>query len=40
MTYKGADGRQYVLIAAGGRALRDKRGDQFIAYRLDDRPAP
>jgi quinoprotein glucose dehydrogenase len=39
MTYRGADGRQYVLIAAGGRALRDKRGDQFIAYRLDGPPA-
>jgi membrane-bound PQQ-dependent dehydrogenase (glucose/quinate/shikimate family) len=34
MTYRGADGRQYVLIAAGGRSLRDKGGDHFIAYRL------
>ena len=35
MTYRGADGRQYVVIAAGGKALRDKPGDRIIAYRLD-----
>ena len=35
MTYRGADGRQYVVIAAGGKAMRDKGGDQIIAYRLD-----
>jgi quinoprotein glucose dehydrogenase len=34
MTYLGADGRQYVLIAAGGRSLRTKGGDHFLAYRL------
>jgi membrane-bound PQQ-dependent dehydrogenase (glucose/quinate/shikimate family) len=34
MSYRGRDGRQYVLIAAGGRSLRDKGGDHFIAYRL------
>jgi quinoprotein glucose dehydrogenase len=40
MTFRGADGRQYVLIAAGGRALFDRRGDQLIAYRLEGPPAP
>jgi quinoprotein glucose dehydrogenase len=35
MTYRGADGRQYVVIASGGKALRDKPGDRIIAYRLD-----
>jgi membrane-bound PQQ-dependent dehydrogenase (glucose/quinate/shikimate family) len=35
MTYRGSDGRQYVLIAAGGKALRDKGGDMIVAYRLD-----
>jgi quinoprotein glucose dehydrogenase len=34
MTYKGADGHQYVVIVAGGGSLRDKPGDSFIAYRL------
>jgi quinoprotein glucose dehydrogenase len=34
MSYKGADGRQYVLIAAAGQAMRTKPGDYFIAYRL------
>jgi quinoprotein glucose dehydrogenase len=34
MTYMGTDGRQYVLIAAGGRSLRTKGGDHFLAYRL------
>jgi quinoprotein glucose dehydrogenase len=37
MTYRGADGRQYVLIAAGGRALRDKGGDYLVAYRLGEK---
>ncbi len=34
MTYLGPDGRQYVLIAAGGRSLRTRGGDHFLAYRL------
>jgi quinoprotein glucose dehydrogenase len=34
MTYRGRDGHQYVLIAAGGRSLRDKPGDHIVAYRL------
>ncbi|MES1203467.1 MAG: membrane-bound PQQ-dependent dehydrogenase, glucose/quinate/shikimate family [Pseudomonadota bacterium] len=34
MTYKGADGRQYVLIAAGGQSIRTKPGDAFVAFRL------
>lgn len=34
MTYRGQDGHQYVLIAAGGQSMRDKPGDSFIAYRL------
>lgn len=34
MTYRGADNRQYVVIAAGGRSLRDKGGDHIVAYRL------
>jgi membrane-bound PQQ-dependent dehydrogenase (glucose/quinate/shikimate family) len=34
MTYRGRDGNQYVLIAAGGRSLRDKPGDHIVAYRL------
>jgi quinoprotein glucose dehydrogenase len=36
MTYLGADGRQYVVIAAGGAGkLRTKAGDAFVAFRLD-----
>lgn len=34
MTYIGADGYQYVVIAAGGQSLRTKPGDHLIAYRL------
>ena len=34
MTYLGRDGRQYVVIAAGGRSLKDKGGDHFVAFRL------
>ena len=35
MTYLGQDGRQYVLIAAGGnRTFRTGTGDSFVAYRL------
>jgi quinoprotein glucose dehydrogenase len=40
MSYRGADGRQYVLIAVGGRSLRNKGGDHIIAFRLkEDAPA-
>jgi glucose dehydrogenase len=38
MTYRGRDGHQYVLIAAGGRSLRDKPGDHIVAYRLKEVP--
>ena len=35
MTYLGQDGRQYVLIAAGGnRTFRTGSGDSIVAYRL------
>ena len=35
MTYLGPDGKQYVLIAAGGnRTFQTETGDHFIAYRL------
>jgi quinoprotein glucose dehydrogenase len=35
MTYMGRDGRQYVLIAAGGnRGFRTGSSDSIIAYRL------
>ena len=35
MTYLGADGKQYVLIAAGGQpSFGTGLGDSFIAYRL------
>jgi quinoprotein glucose dehydrogenase len=35
MTYLGRDGKQYVLIAAGGQgSFRTGTGDGFIAYRL------
>jgi quinoprotein glucose dehydrogenase len=36
MTYKGSDGHQYVVIAAGGGALQDKPGDSLVAYRLSN----
>lgn len=35
MTYLGADGRQYVVIAAGGHAkLLDSRGEMLVAFAL------
>jgi quinoprotein glucose dehydrogenase len=35
MSYRGADGRQYVVIAAGGHGkLGTKRGDYVVAYAL------
>ena len=34
MSFRGRDGHQYILIAAGGQALKDKAGDALIAYRL------
>jgi membrane-bound PQQ-dependent dehydrogenase (glucose/quinate/shikimate family) len=34
MSYRGRDGHQYVVIAAGGGSLRDRMGDYIIAYRL------
>ena len=35
MTYRGDDGRQYVLVAAGGHgSLGTKAGDYLIAYAL------
>ncbi|HEV7690196.1 MAG TPA: pyrroloquinoline quinone-dependent dehydrogenase [Hyphomonadaceae bacterium] len=37
MTYLGADGRQYVVIAAGGDGEGFGRSDQFVAFAL---PAP
>lgn len=38
MTYLGADGRQYVVIFAGGHgSLRTKRGDHLVAYALPGR---
>ena len=40
MSYEGADGRQYVLVAAGGHgSLGTKRGDSVIAYALPDEAA-
>jgi quinoprotein glucose dehydrogenase len=36
LTYLGRDGRQYVVIAAGGHGgLRSRNGDQVIAFALD-----
>ena len=36
LTYLGRDGRQYVVIAAGGHGgLRTRNGDQVIAFALD-----
>jgi quinoprotein glucose dehydrogenase len=38
MTYLGADGRQFVLVAAGGHgSLGTKAGDSVIAYALPKR---
>jgi quinoprotein glucose dehydrogenase len=38
MTYEGADGRQYVVVAAGGHgSLETKAGDSVIAYALPRR---
>ena len=34
MTYMGADGRQYVVVAAGGDGGRFGAGDAVVAYRL------
>ena len=37
MTYIGRDGRQYVVIAAGGAGkLRTRAGDAFIAFSLPE----
>jgi quinoprotein glucose dehydrogenase len=37
MTYTGKDGKQYVLIVAGGHgSLGTKMGDYIIAYKLPD----
>ena len=37
MTYLGRDGRQYVVVAAGGHgSLGTRRGDSVIAYALPD----
>lgn len=39
MSYRGADGRQYVVIAAGGHGkLGTKRGDFVVAYALPPGP--
>jgi len=38
MTYRGSDGRQYVVVAAGGHgSLGTKTGDSVIAYALPKR---
>jgi quinoprotein glucose dehydrogenase len=38
MTYMGEDGRQYLLVAAGGHgSLGTKAGDSVIAYALPRR---
>ena len=38
MTYRGASGRQFVLIAAGGHGkLGTRRGDYVVAYTLGER---
>jgi quinoprotein glucose dehydrogenase len=38
MTYRGSDGRQYVLVAAGGHgSLGTRTGDHVIAYALPKR---
>jgi quinoprotein glucose dehydrogenase len=37
MTYRAADGRQYLVIAAGGHGkLGTRRGDWVVAYALPD----
>ena len=37
MTYRGASGRQFVLIAAGGHGkLGTRRGDWVVAYALPE----
>lgn len=39
MTYTGDDGRQYVVVVAGGHgSLGTKAGDAVIAYALPDAP--
>ncbi|GAA4330689.1 glucose/quinate/shikimate family membrane-bound PQQ-dependent dehydrogenase [Pigmentiphaga soli] len=39
ITYMGADGRQYVVIAAGGHGgLRTRLGDSIVAYALPKKP--
>ena len=41
MTYAGADGRQYVLVVAGGHgSTGTKAGDSVIAYALPKRSTP
>lgn len=41
MTYQGADGRQYLLVVAGGHGSTGSRaGDSVIAYALPKSPAP
>ena len=41
MTYLGRDGRQYVVIFAGGHgSLRTKRGDHLVAFALPRKGAP
>ncbi|QJU60116.1 membrane-bound PQQ-dependent dehydrogenase, glucose/quinate/shikimate family [Sphingomonas sp. AP4-R1] len=35
MSYRGADGHQYVVIPAGGGSLKDPQGDAIVAFRLD-----
>ena len=38
MTYTGADGRQYLLVVAGGHgSLGTRTGDHVIAYALPSR---
>ena len=38
MTYRGSDGRQYVVVAAGGHgSLGTRTGDHVIAYALPRR---
>ncbi len=40
MTYLGRDGRQYVVIFAGGHgSLRTKRGDHLVAFALPSKGA-
>ena len=37
MTYTGKDGKQYVLVVAGGHgSLGTKKGDYVIAYKLSE----